>query len=83
MTWAQEPSNRGFTIAPYSAIESLGEVVPPRAIEVHDFSNNASAIDVRARAKYEKDHIDELCGSAAAPMDDPPAKNFARWLGAR
>ena len=82
MTWAQEPSNRGFTIAPDSAIKSLAEVVPPHAIEVHDISRHASAIVVRARAEYEKDHVDELCGSAAAPMDDPPAKNFARWLGA-
>ena len=83
MTWAQEPSNRGFTIASCSTIESLAWVVLPRAMEMHDFSHYASASDVRARAEYEKDHVDELCASAAAPMDDPPAKNSARWLGAR
>jgi len=61
MTWTQEPSNRGFTIAPYSAIESLAEVVLPQGIEVQDFSNGASAIDVRARVESEKDHFTEPC----------------------
>ena len=60
MTSSKESSNDRSSpsdSSSFSAIECLGGVFHPHAIEVQEFSTYGLVIDVRSRAEFDEDHI--------------------------